>query len=84
MTGTARPTANQPPGPGGPVTVTPPEHPVHALTTYELRDYRRQLENAIAFFDGTDTVPPARDHLQATLDAVIAEQDDRARLAAHP
>jgi hypothetical protein len=26
-----------------------PKHPLHALTTYELRDYRRQLENAIAF-----------------------------------
>jgi hypothetical protein len=25
-----------------------PKHPLHALTTYELRDYRRQLENAIA------------------------------------
>ena len=83
MTSTAPQTASQPPGPAELVTVTPPEHPVHALTTYELRDYRRQLESAIAFFDSKDTVPPARDHLQAKLDAVLAEQDDRARLTAH-
>ena len=28
-----------------------PKHPMHALTTFELRDYRRQLEAAIAFFE---------------------------------
>jgi hypothetical protein len=33
--------------PAEPVTVTRPEHPLHALTTYELRDYRRDLERAI-------------------------------------
>jgi hypothetical protein len=51
------------------------------MTTFELRDYRRQLESAIAFFDRQDPVPPARRRLQAKLDAVTAEQDDRARLA---
>ena len=71
----------QPPRPAEPVTVTPPQHPMHALTTYELRDYRRQLENAIAFFDRRDPVPPARDGLQARLDEVIAEQQYRQRLA---
>jgi hypothetical protein len=64
-----------------PVTVDPPKHPLHALTTYELRDYRRQLEQAISFFDRQDPVPPARHGLQATLDSVLAEQDERARLA---
>jgi hypothetical protein len=64
------------------VTVDPPKHPLPELTTFELRDYRRQLENAIAFFDTTDPVPPARDDLQARLDAVLAEQDDRANLTA--
>jgi hypothetical protein len=68
--------------PAGPVTVESPQHPLHALTTFELRGYRRQLENAIAFFDKADPVPPARDDLQARLDAVLAEQDDRAKLAA--
>ena len=58
-----------------------PKHPMHALTTFELRDYRRQLEAAIAFFDKQDPVPPARADLQAALDGVIAEQDDRKKLA---
>jgi hypothetical protein len=61
--------------------VNPPEHPLPAMTTYELRDYRGDLEAAIAFFDRQTSVPPARNRLQATLDDVIAEQDDRKRLA---
>lgn len=64
-----------------PVTVDQPKHPLYALTTYELRDYRRQLEQAISFFDRQDPVPSARHRLQATLDEVLAEQDERARLA---
>jgi hypothetical protein len=64
-----------------PVTVEQPEHPLHALTTFELRDFRRQLESAIAHFDKMDPVSPARRRLQARLDEVIAEQDERARLA---
>ena len=67
--------------PAEPETVDQPKHPLHALTTFELRDYRRQLESAIAFFDRQDPVPPTRRRLQARLDDVIAEQDDRARLA---
>jgi hypothetical protein len=62
-------------------TVEPPKHPLHAMTTFELRDYRRQLERAISFFDRQDPVPPARDRLQARLDAVLAEQESRTRLA---
>jgi hypothetical protein len=62
-------------------TPQPPPHPLHALTRYELRDYRRQLESAIAFFGRKDPVPPAGDRLQAALDAVVAEQDERARIA---
>lgn len=65
-----------------PVITDKPKHPLPALTTYELCDYRRELEKAIAFFDRQDPVPPGRAGLQARLDAVIAEQDDRARLAA--
>jgi hypothetical protein len=57
-----------------------PKHPLWALTTYELRDYRRQLERAIAFFAAQDPVPAARDELQAKLCAVSAEQDSRGRL----
>ena len=29
--------------PAEPVPVTPPKHPLPALTSYELRDYRRLL-----------------------------------------
>jgi hypothetical protein len=63
--------------------IAEPKHPLHALTTYELRDYRRELERAIEFFDRQEPVPPARDRLQAKLDDVITEQDDRTRLATH-
>jgi hypothetical protein len=62
-------------------TVAAPKHPLHALTTFELRDFRRQLESAIAFFEKQDPVPPARDRLQAKLDDVLAEQESRTRLA---
>jgi hypothetical protein len=62
-------------------TVDQPRHPLHALTTYELRDYRRQLERAVKFFGNQDPVPPVRADLQAALDDVIAEQDDRNKLA---
>jgi hypothetical protein len=64
-----------------PVTIKPPDHPLYALATFELVSYRRQLETAIAYFDAQDPVPPARGDLQAMLDAVLAEQDDRTRIA---
>jgi len=66
---------------GEPAAVEPPKHPLHQLTTFELRDYQRQLESAIAFFDRKDPVPPARNLLQAKLDEVLAEQAERTRLA---
>jgi hypothetical protein len=66
-----------------PAAVAQPKHPLYALTTSELTEHRRQLENAIASCDGMDPVPQARGDLQARLDDVIAEQDDRTRLAAH-
>jgi hypothetical protein len=61
--------------------VEKPRHPLYALTTYELAGYRRHLERAIAFFDRQQPVPPVRADLQAALDAVLAEQADRARIA---
>jgi hypothetical protein len=81
VTSPGQPTPSQPARPAEPMVVTPPQHPMRALTTYELRDYRRQLENAIAFSDMKDPVPPARGGLQDRLDEVIAEQEDRKRLA---
>jgi hypothetical protein len=49
------------------------------LTSYELRDYRRLLERAI---EGISPGAPVQAALRAKLDAVLAEQDDRARMAA--
>jgi hypothetical protein len=66
-----------------PATVAQPKHPLYTLTTSELSAHRRRLENAIASYDGMDPVPQERGDLQARLDDVIAEQDDRTRLAAH-
>jgi hypothetical protein len=67
--------------PTDPMAVEKPQHPLYALTTFELRDYRRQLEHAITFADENNLVSPGRDVLRARLDAVLAEQDERARLA---
>lgn len=67
--------------PAEPVNVEQPKHPLDALTTFELRDFRRDLERAIAFFDRQDPVPSARAGLQFQLDDVLAEQDERRRLA---
>jgi hypothetical protein len=67
-----------PAGSQSPLSVEPPKHPAHALTTYELRDYRRDLERAI---QGIASDAPVQAHLRRRLDAVIAEQEDRARLA---
>jgi hypothetical protein len=57
-----------------------PRHPLPALTTYELRDYRRELEHAIKVV-APDA--PVQADLRRKLDEVLAEQDDRARLAAN-
>jgi hypothetical protein len=54
-----------------------PRHPVHALTTYELRRYRRALEHSLK------AIPagvPVRELLHARLDEVLAEEECRARL----
>jgi hypothetical protein len=66
-----------------PAIVAQPKHPLYALTTFELNDQRRQLENAIAYYDRLDSVSQARGDLQVRLDDVIAEQDDRTSLAGH-
>jgi hypothetical protein len=66
-----------------PANVQQPKHPLYALTTSELSNHRRQLETAVAYYDRMDPIPQARADLQARLHDVIAEQDDRTRLAAH-
>jgi len=57
--------------------VNQPRYPLPEMTTYELRDYRRDLEQAIACSGG-----PSLAALRLKLDAVIAEQESRAKLAA--
>ncbi len=64
--------------PSDAVTVDHPQHPLHALTTFELRDYRRQLEIAIKGIAPDAAVQAV---LRAKLDAVLAEQAERARIA---
>jgi hypothetical protein len=67
--------------PAEPAAVEKPKHPLPALTTYELTGYRRQLERAITFYGSQGPVPAIQAAMQARLDAVTAEQDDRARIA---
>lgn len=54
-----------------------PSHPVHALTTYELRRYRRALEHSL---NGIPAHAPARELLHTQLAEVLAEEECRARL----
>ena len=59
------------------VNVQPPKHPLGAMTTYELKDYRRELEHALKVLPGH---APARELLQDKLAGVLAEQDARAKI----
>jgi hypothetical protein len=59
-----------------PVNVEPPKHPMYALTTYELREYRGQLERALRRLPQHAEV---RALIRRRLDAVLEEQDERAR-----
>ena len=74
MNGHDQPARNQPPLPAEPVTVEKPKHPTYALTTYELRDYRRQLEHALKTLPSHAEV---RVLLQQRLTDVLTEQDSR-------
>lgn len=64
--------------PTEPGIVSQPKYPLSQLTTSELSRYRRELEHAIE-----DISPNAQVQadLRRSLDAVIAEQEDRARAA---
>jgi hypothetical protein len=64
--------------PAEPATVEQPKHPIPALTTYELRDYRRDLERAIKSI-APDA--PVQADLKSRLDEVLAEQEQRQRTA---
>jgi hypothetical protein len=58
--------------------VQQPKHPVHSLTTYEISRYRRELEHAI---NGISPDAPVQADLKSRLDAVLAEQAERERIA---
>jgi hypothetical protein len=64
-----------------PVNPGQPSHPLHALTTYELSRYRRELEQALK---SLPTQAPVRTQLQGKLAKVQAEQDSRLSIAADP
>ena len=68
----------QHPATAGPGPVRVPLHPVPALTTYELRDYRRQLEHALA--DHVIGRAPIARQLRETLAEVVSEEQSRVRL----
>ena len=71
--------ASQPPVPAEPVTITQPGHPLHALTTYELSRYRRELEHAVKVLPEHAAV---RALLEAKLAGVLAEQESRTTISA--
>jgi hypothetical protein len=59
------------------MAIEQPPHPMHSLTTYELKNYRRELEHALK------TIPEhaqVRELLQQRLVEVLAEQDSRNQL----
>jgi hypothetical protein len=68
--------------PTEPVAVEKPEHPLYALTTYELRNYRRHLEQAVGYYVTHHPDAPVLADLRRALGDVLAEQEDRARAAA--
>jgi hypothetical protein len=56
-----------------------PPHPLAEMVTWELTEYRAELERVL----GLPELPPIylpREQLQKQLDAVVAEQDERARI----
>jgi len=67
--------------PAEPVTSQQPSHPLHALSARELRDYRRDLEQALT---GLPAHAPVRDLLHRSLAEVRAEQETRAQTVGPP
>jgi hypothetical protein len=64
--------------PADPAIVTPPEHTLPKLATFELTSYRRELERALKKLP---TNSEARPHLIGQLSEVLAEQESRERIA---
>ena len=66
--------------PAEPVTVDRPLHPLGEMTSGELSRYRSYLERTLGQL--SDDAEGARADVQAWLDGVLAEQDDRQRIRA--
>jgi hypothetical protein len=64
-----------------PPAVSQPEHKLSQLTTYELRDYRRELERAITFYEKRHPTAPVLTDLRAKLGQVQEEEDSRRKIA---
>lgn len=60
-----------------PVLPAEPPWPLHQLATFELRDYRRQLEQSLKVLKDAPVAPL----LQTKLRDVVAEQDRRQKFA---
>jgi hypothetical protein len=61
----------------------PAEHPIRQMTTYELRELRKRLEETLTM----ETLPRyvrSRKDLSGQLTEVTAEQDERARIRRKP
>lgn len=54
-----------------------PLHPLEQCTTFELRDYRRELEHALKHLPEH---APVRELLRQRLDAVLSEESSRAAI----
>jgi hypothetical protein len=59
------------------MAIEQPPHPMHSLTTYELKNYRRELEHSLKTLPQQAQV---RELLQQRLAEVLAEQDSRNQL----
>jgi len=77
VTRPGQPAPASPAVPAEPVTIAQPGHPVHALTTFELRHYQRELEHAIKAISAD---APVQDDLRRKLGEVQAEQESRTRI----
>jgi hypothetical protein len=64
--------------PADPANVTPPEHALPRLATFELTRYRREFERALKRLPATSE---ARPRLIGQLSEVLAEQESRERIA---
>lgn len=64
--------------PADPANVTPPEHALPKLATFELTRYRRELERALKKLP---TNSEARPRLTGQLSEVLTEQESRRRIA---